>query len=62
MTDIDLCIAYYDVNAKDGSTQLTCALFQKCHTIVDSTNLGGQDQLGAGDLNHIMESDGWCKD
>ncbi|CAA7261932.1 unnamed protein product [Cyclocybe aegerita] len=51
---------YNDVNGKDGSTQLTCSLFSKCHTSSDATNTGGQTQPD-GSINFIRNSDGYCK-
>ncbi|EAU87630.1 hypothetical protein CC1G_09727 [Coprinopsis cinerea okayama7 len=51
---------YYDVNGKDGSTQLTCALFKGCHDASTATNEGGQTQPD-GSINYIRNSDGWCK-
>ena len=57
---IPILSAYHDVNGKNGSPKLTCALFTKCHTESDATNFGGQKQLN-GKLNCITDSDGWCK-
>ncbi|KAJ2924605.1 hypothetical protein H1R20_g12493, partial [Candolleomyces eurysporus] len=51
---------YNDVNGKDGSTQLTCSLYSRCHTIADATNTGGQTQPD-GSINFIRNSDGYCK-
>ncbi|KAJ3483655.1 hypothetical protein NLJ89_g12043 [Agrocybe chaxingu] len=51
---------YNDVNGKDGSTQLTCSLFSKCHDSSDATNTGGQTQPD-GSINFIRNSDGYCK-
>ncbi|EAU81963.1 hypothetical protein CC1G_09149 [Coprinopsis cinerea okayama7 len=52
--------SYNDVNGKDGSTKLTCALYSKCHSDKDATNKGGQTQPD-GSINYIRNSDGWCK-
>ncbi|KAF9446538.1 hypothetical protein P691DRAFT_761546 [Macrolepiota fuliginosa MF-IS2] len=51
---------YHDVNGKNGSPLLTCSLFRNCHTAADATNTGGQTQPN-GSVNHIANSDGWCK-
>ncbi|KAK0496690.1 hypothetical protein EDD18DRAFT_172878 [Armillaria luteobubalina] len=51
---------YHDVNGKNGSTQLTCALFSKCHTGADADNRGGQTQPD-GSINYITDSAGYCK-
>jgi len=51
---------YYDVNGKDGSTQLTCSLFTLCHTSSDADNRGGQTQPN-GSVDYITDSAGWCK-
>ena len=53
-------IAYHDVNGKDGSPLLTCALFSKCHTAADADNRGGQTQPD-GSVDFIINSDGYCK-
>ncbi|XP_006462998.1 hypothetical protein AGABI2DRAFT_194039 [Agaricus bisporus var. bisporus H97] len=52
--------SYHDVNGKDGSPLLTCALFRGCHGPEDADNEGGQSQPD-GSINFIAESDGWCK-
>ncbi|KAF6764664.1 hypothetical protein DFP72DRAFT_839727 [Ephemerocybe angulata] len=52
---------YNDINGKDHSPQLTCALFTKCHTVRESTNVGGQSQIGDGTINKVIRSDGYCK-
>ncbi|KAJ7182762.1 hypothetical protein C8R43DRAFT_968016 [Mycena crocata] len=51
---------YHDVNGKDGSTQLTCALFQKCLAASTADNCGGQSQPD-GSIDFITNSDGYCK-
>ncbi|KAJ7489324.1 hypothetical protein FB451DRAFT_1362239 [Mycena latifolia] len=51
---------YHDVNGKDGSTQLTCALFTKCLTADSADNCGGQTQPD-GSVDYITNSDGYCK-
>ncbi|TFK20449.1 hypothetical protein FA15DRAFT_673486 [Coprinopsis marcescibilis] len=51
---------YNDVNGKDGSTQLTCSLFSRCHDASTATNTGGQTQPD-GSVNYIRNSNGWCK-
>ncbi|KAJ7189173.1 hypothetical protein C8R46DRAFT_1157802 [Mycena filopes] len=51
---------YHDVNGKDGSPQLTCALFQKCLTADSADNCGGQSQPD-GSIDFIIQSDGFCK-
>ncbi|KXN92434.1 hypothetical protein AN958_07993 [Leucoagaricus sp. SymC.cos] len=51
---------YHDVNGKNGSPLLTCALFSKCHGPEDADNAGGQTQPD-GSVDFIIESDGWCK-
>ncbi|KAK0482720.1 hypothetical protein IW261DRAFT_1469440 [Armillaria novae-zelandiae] len=51
---------YHDVNGKDGSTRLTCALFSKCHTTADADNRGGQTQPN-GSVDYITDSAGYCK-
>ncbi|KAJ7883446.1 hypothetical protein B0H14DRAFT_2701681 [Mycena olivaceomarginata] len=51
---------YHDVNGKDGSTQLTCALFQKCLPAESADNCGGQTQPD-GSIDYITNSDGYCK-
>ncbi|KAF8991981.1 hypothetical protein BDQ17DRAFT_1254364 [Cyathus striatus] len=52
---------YNDVNGKDGSTQLTCSLFSKCHDSSDADNKGGQSQPD-GSVDFIRNSDGFCKE
>ncbi|KAF9557012.1 hypothetical protein CPC08DRAFT_640812 [Agrocybe pediades] len=52
---------YHDVNGKGGSTELTCSLFQFCHTAADADNRGGQSQPD-GSIDFIINSDGWCKE
>ncbi|PFH49319.1 hypothetical protein AMATHDRAFT_48822 [Amanita thiersii Skay4041] len=52
--------SYHDVNGKDGSPLLTCALFRACHTADDADNRGGQTQPD-GSVDFITDSDGWCK-
>ncbi|KAF8894996.1 hypothetical protein CPB84DRAFT_1816011 [Gymnopilus junonius] len=47
-------------NGKDGSTQLTCSLFSKCHDPSTADNRGGQSQPN-GSVNYIINSDGFCK-
>ncbi|KAF9022925.1 fruit-body specific protein A, partial [Hymenopellis radicata] len=62
-TGVDGCVffnTYHDNNAKDGSTQLTCALFSKCHDQKDADNCGGQTEPD-GSINFITESAGYCK-
>ncbi|KAL0573851.1 hypothetical protein V5O48_008092 [Marasmius crinis-equi] len=51
---------YHDVNGKDGSPLLTCALFEKCHNKDEATNKGGQTQPD-GSINYITDSAGFCK-
>ncbi|KAF8148327.1 hypothetical protein K438DRAFT_1625528 [Mycena galopus ATCC 62051] len=51
---------YHDVNAKDGSSQLTCALFSECLTQSSAIHCGGQTQPN-GTINYITDSDGYCK-
>ncbi|KAL9711425.1 hypothetical protein Ac2012v2_005970 [Leucoagaricus gongylophorus] len=51
---------YHDVNGKDGSPLLTCALFSKCHGAQDADNRGGQSQPD-GSIDFITNSDGYCK-
>ncbi|XP_006462991.1 hypothetical protein AGABI2DRAFT_194032 [Agaricus bisporus var. bisporus H97] len=51
---------YHDVNGKDGSLQLSCALFTLCHGAEDADNIGGQSQPD-GSINFIEDSNGWCK-
>ncbi|KAJ7750377.1 hypothetical protein DFH07DRAFT_775079 [Mycena maculata] len=51
---------YHDVNGKDGSTQLTCALFSKCLTAASNDNCGEQSQPD-GSVDYITNSDGYCK-
>jgi len=51
---------YHDVNGKNGSPDLTCALFSECHTSADAINKGGQTQSD-GTVDYIIDSDGWCK-
>ncbi|KAJ7023258.1 hypothetical protein C8F04DRAFT_970341 [Mycena alexandri] len=51
---------YHDVNGKDGSTQLTCALFEKCLDASSADNCGGQTQYD-GSVDYIIQSDGYCK-
>ncbi|KAF8955848.1 hypothetical protein BDZ97DRAFT_1672913 [Flammula alnicola] len=51
---------FHDVNGKGGSTDLTCSLFQFCHTAADADNAGGQSQPD-GSVDFIINSDGWCK-
>ncbi|KAF7377588.1 hypothetical protein MSAN_00181500 [Mycena sanguinolenta] len=51
---------YHDVNGKDGSTQLTCALFTECLTAASNDNCGGQSQPD-GSIDFITNSDGYCK-
>ncbi|KAJ7267341.1 hypothetical protein C8J57DRAFT_1717730 [Mycena rebaudengoi] len=52
--------SYHDVNGKDGSPQLTCALFKKCLTSDFADNCGGQTQPD-GSIDFIINSDGYCK-
>ncbi|PPQ66990.1 hypothetical protein CVT26_009950, partial [Gymnopilus dilepis] len=52
--------AYHDVNGKDGSPQLTCSLFGKCHDASAADNCGGQSQPD-GSTDFITNSDGFCK-
>lgn len=52
--------AYHDVHGKNDSPLLTCALFAKCHKIVDANNYGQQDQLNTSVLNFIRDSAGYC--
>ncbi|KAJ7267356.1 hypothetical protein C8J57DRAFT_364349 [Mycena rebaudengoi] len=52
--------SYHDNNAKDGSTQLTCALFNRCLTPESADNCGGQTQPD-GSISFITASDGYCK-
>ncbi|KAF7365955.1 hypothetical protein MVEN_00470900 [Mycena venus] len=51
---------YHDVNGKNGSPQLTCALFEKCLTASSADNCGGQTQPD-GSVDYITNSDGYCK-
>ncbi|KAJ7729472.1 hypothetical protein B0H16DRAFT_1586829 [Mycena metata] len=51
---------YHDVNGKDGSTQLTCALFEKCLDASSGDNCGGQTQPD-GSVDSVIQSDGYCK-
>jgi len=51
---------YYDVNGKNGSPLLTCALFKICHGAADAINYGGQTQPD-GSVDYIKDSNGWCK-
>ncbi|KAJ7450810.1 hypothetical protein FB451DRAFT_1285201 [Mycena latifolia] len=51
---------YHDVNGKDGSTQLTCALFKECLPASSADNCGGQTQPD-GSVDFITNSDGYCK-
>ncbi|KAJ6551329.1 hypothetical protein B0H19DRAFT_950401 [Mycena capillaripes] len=51
---------YHDVNGKDGSTQLTCALFTYCLDASTADNCGGQYQPD-GSVDFIINSDGYCK-
>ncbi|KAF7350060.1 hypothetical protein MVEN_01307700 [Mycena venus] len=51
---------YHDVNGKNGSPQLTCALFEKCLTASSADNCGGQTQPD-GTIDYITNSDGYCK-
>ncbi|KAJ7331048.1 hypothetical protein DFH08DRAFT_815131 [Mycena albidolilacea] len=48
---------YHDVNEKNGSPQLTCALFSKCLTAASADNCGGQSQPDGS----IDYSNGYCK-
>ncbi|KAJ3773550.1 hypothetical protein FB446DRAFT_844737 [Lentinula raphanica] len=50
---------YHDVNGKNGSPQLTCALFTKCHDASDADNKGGQTQPD-GSVDYITDSNGFC--
>ncbi|ESK82577.1 fruit-body specific protein a [Moniliophthora roreri MCA 2997] len=62
--DVEGCTffnTYYDINGKDDSPLLTCALFKYCHTKEDAINKGGQNQIGDGRLNYIKDSAGYCK-
>ncbi|TFK74554.1 hypothetical protein BDN72DRAFT_853899 [Pluteus cervinus] len=59
----DECVyvnTYFDVNGKDGSTQLTCSLFKECLDASTADNRGGQTQPD-GTVDAIADSDGWCK-
>ncbi|KAK2462505.1 hypothetical protein APHAL10511_005475 [Amanita phalloides] len=51
---------YHDVNGKNGSPLLTCALFSQCHDASDAINHGGQTQPD-GSVDYIADSAGWCK-
>ncbi|KAF7375778.1 hypothetical protein MSAN_00467500 [Mycena sanguinolenta] len=51
---------YHDVYGKNGSPQLTCALFSKCLTASCADNCGGQSQPD-GSIDYISESSGYCK-
>ncbi|KAL0576033.1 hypothetical protein V5O48_005940 [Marasmius crinis-equi] len=57
---VDTVDAYHDVNGKDGSPLLTCALFAQCHNEDQATNKGGQSQPD-GSINYIADSAGYCK-
>ncbi|KAK7052227.1 hypothetical protein R3P38DRAFT_2859202 [Favolaschia claudopus] len=52
--------SYHDVNGKDGSPLLTCALFSKCLPASSADNCGGQSQPD-GSIDFITNSDGFCK-
>ncbi|KAJ7589989.1 hypothetical protein C8J56DRAFT_936614 [Mycena floridula] len=53
---------YYEVSGTNTSSlQLTCAIYQGCHSAVDATNTGGQSQPD-GSLSSIASSDGYCSD
>ncbi|KAF8340176.1 hypothetical protein F5887DRAFT_1076979 [Amanita rubescens] len=52
---------YYDVNGKNGSTELTCSMYRSCHYADTATNKGGQRQP-SGLLDYITDSDGWCRE
>ncbi|KAJ6460272.1 hypothetical protein C8R45DRAFT_1180437 [Mycena sanguinolenta] len=51
---------YHDVNGKNGSTLLTCALFSQCLTANSADNCAGQTQSD-GSVDFISESNGYCK-
>ncbi|KAJ6472558.1 hypothetical protein C8R45DRAFT_1054957 [Mycena sanguinolenta] len=51
---------YHDVNGKNGSPQLTCALFSQCLTAYSDDNCGGQTQPDYS-IDYITESSGYCK-
>ncbi|KAJ7804640.1 hypothetical protein B0H14DRAFT_3486029 [Mycena olivaceomarginata] len=51
---------YHDVNGKNGSPQLTCALFSKCLTAASADNCGEQSQPD-GSIDYITNSNGYCK-
>ncbi|CAK5262224.1 unnamed protein product [Mycena citricolor] len=51
---------YHDVNGKNGSPQLTCALFSaSCLGASSADNCGGQKQPD-GSTDYITNSDGYC--
>ncbi|KAF8347186.1 hypothetical protein F5887DRAFT_1174745 [Amanita rubescens] len=51
---------YFDVNGKNGSNLVTCAMFKTCHNASEATNHGGQTQPD-GKVDYITGSDGWCQ-
>ncbi|KAJ6548676.1 hypothetical protein B0H19DRAFT_1379045 [Mycena capillaripes] len=51
---------YHDVNGKNGSPQLTCALFTYCLDASTADNCGGQTQPDY-TIDYIRNSDGYCK-
>ncbi|KAJ6548830.1 fruit-body specific protein A, partial [Mycena capillaripes] len=51
---------YHDVNGKNGSPQLTCALFTYCLDASTADNCGGQTQPDY-TIDFITNSDGYCK-
>ncbi|CAK5274183.1 unnamed protein product [Mycena citricolor] len=53
--------SYHDVNGKNGSPQLTCALFSaSCLNATSADNCGGQTQPD-GSIDYIINSDGYCR-
>jgi len=52
---------YHDVNGKNGSPLLTCALFSEFHTAAQADNAGGQTQPD-GSIDFITDSAGYDKE
>jgi len=61
VTGCNFVNTYHDVNGKNGSTQLTCSLFESCHTTSDADNCGGQTQPN-GSVDFITTSAGYCRE
>ncbi|KAJ7602452.1 hypothetical protein DFH06DRAFT_951418, partial [Mycena polygramma] len=60
---VETCVSfnlYHDVNGKDGSDLLTCALFGSYVTPDQATNCGGQVQPD-GTIDELTDSDAFCK-